>query len=93
MLAVKGLYHNGQVTLKGKFPMKSAEVIVVFPDIEEDVERTELTTEKKRELFEEFSGSVSRVIDIKQKRWRLWIRNMKALIDTNVILDWMNFVR
>ncbi len=68
MLAVKGLYHNGQVTLKGKFPMKSAEVIVVFPDMEEEVERTELTTEKKRELFEEFSGSVSRVIDIKAEK-------------------------
>ena len=41
---------------------------MVFPDMEEEVERTELTTEKKRELFEEFSGSVSRVIDIKAEK-------------------------
>lgn len=39
MLAVKGIYHDGQVVLKNKLPIKSAEVIVVFPDNEEQKKR------------------------------------------------------
>lgn len=79
MLAVKGLYHNGQVILKEKFPMKTAEVIVVFPDVEEDAKKAELTIEKKRELFEEFSGSVSRVIDIKAEKMEALDEKYKSI--------------
>lgn len=68
MLAVKGLYQNGQVTLKERFPIESAEVIVVFPDTEEDTEKAGLSEEKKWELFEEFSGSVGRTIDAKAEK-------------------------
>lgn len=71
MLAVKGLYQNGQVTLKERFPIESAEVIVVFPDTEEDIERTGLSEEKKRELFEVFSGGVGRTIDAKAEKMEI----------------------
>lgn len=68
MFAVRGLYSNGQVILKGELPLKPAEVIVVFPDIEDEVEEAEVSVEKKREIFEEFSGSVSRLIDVKAEK-------------------------
>jgi hypothetical protein len=59
MLVVKGIYNDGQVFLKNKLPIKSAEVIVVFPDSDEQKEDTGLSEKAKRELFEKFSGSVS----------------------------------
>lgn len=68
MLAVKGMYDDGKIILKGNPPVKTAEVIVVFPDSEEQKKESVLSAEKKRELFEEFSGSVNRVIDIKAER-------------------------
>lgn len=68
MLAVKGIYHDGQVILKNKLPIKSAEVIVVFPDNEEQKKETKLSEKVKRELFEEFSGSVDRIIDIQAEK-------------------------
>lgn len=68
MLAVKGIYHDGQVILKNKLPIKSAEVIVVFPDNEEQNEEMKLSEKVKRELFEEFSGSSDRIIDIQAEK-------------------------
>lgn len=68
MLAVKGIYHDGQVILKGKLPVKSAEVIVIFPDNEEVAKPIELSAERKKELFEEFSGSIDRIIDVKTEK-------------------------
>lgn len=68
MLAVKGIYNDGQVFLKNKLSIKSAEVIVVFPDSDEHKEDMELTEEAKRELFEEFSGSIDRIIDLKAEK-------------------------
>ena len=64
MLAVNGIYQDGQVTLKGRFPVKSAEVIVVFPDQEDTDGQIDLSAERKQELFDEFSGSVDRIITI-----------------------------
>ncbi len=68
MLVVKGIYNDGQVFLKNKLPVKSAEVIVVFPDSDEQKEDIGLSEKAKRELFEEFSGSINRVIDIKAEK-------------------------
>lgn len=68
MLAVKGIYQNGRVTLNEALPMKSSEVIVIFPDNEMKKDRKELSLEKKEELFEEFSGSVERMINEKEER-------------------------
>lgn len=68
MLAVKGIYNDGKVILKNKLSIKSAEVIVVFPDTDEQRENTGLSAKTKRELFEEFSGSVDRVIDVKAEK-------------------------
>lgn len=68
MLAVKGIYNDGQVFLKNKLSIKSAEVIVVFPDSEEHKENEGLTEDVKRQLFEEFSGSIDRIIDIKAEK-------------------------
>lgn len=61
MLAVKGRYSNGYITLKDRIPVKSAEVIVVFPDMDE--QDKEMDLKNRRKLFEEFSGSVDRIID------------------------------
>ena len=68
MLAVKGIYNDGKVILKNKLSIKSAEVIVVFPDTDEQREKDDLSIKAKRELFEEFSGSVDRVIDERAER-------------------------
>lgn len=68
MLAVKGIYNDGQIILKGKLPVKSAEVIVVFPDNDEIDGQIDLSVDKKRKLFEEFSGSVARTIDVRAEK-------------------------
>lgn len=68
MLAVKGIYKNGRVTLNEILPMKSSEVIVIFPDNEIKKDREQLSLDKREELFEEFSGSVERMINEKEER-------------------------
>ena len=79
MLAVKGIYQDGQVTLKGRFPVKSAEVIVVFPDQEDIGGQIELSAERKQELFEEFSGSVDRIIDEKAEKMEALDRRYESI--------------
>lgn len=66
MLAVKGRYSNGYITLENRIPVKSAEVIVVFPDMDE--RDHEMDLKNRRKLFEEFSGSVNRIIDEKAEK-------------------------
>lgn len=68
MLAVKGIYSNGHITLENRVPVKSAEVIVVFPDMDERNKEMDLTVKNRRKLFEEFSGSVDRIIDEKAEK-------------------------
>lgn len=68
MLAVKGIYENGKVILKDKPQIEMSEVVVVFPDNESVMVSEGLTMDKKRELFDGFSGSIDRVIDIKEER-------------------------
>ena len=45
-----------------------SEVVVVFPDTGSIKVSEGLTLDKKRELFDGFSGSISRVIDVKEER-------------------------
>ncbi len=79
MLAVKGIYRDGQVILKERFPVKSAEVIVVFPDQEDVTGQMKLSVERKRELFEEFSGSVDRIIDGKAEKMEALDRRYESI--------------
>lgn len=68
MLAVKGIYENGRVTLEDKPPIEMSEVVVVFPDHGSAMPSEGLDTDKKRELFDGFSGSINRIIDLKEER-------------------------
>ena len=70
MLAVKGIYDNGKITLNEKMPEpKSAtEVLVIFPDQEKNKTVNGLSMKKKKQLFEEFSGSINRIIDINSEK-------------------------
>ena len=68
VLAIKGTYHDGKVILERSLPIVSAEVIVVFPDHDDKGREMNLSVKAKKELFEEFSGSVNRVIDLKAEK-------------------------
>lgn len=68
MLAVKGIYDNGKVILEDAPLIEMSEVVVVFPDNELEKSADESALERKRELFDEFSGSVNRIIDLKAER-------------------------
>ena len=59
MLAVKGIYQDGQVTLKGRFPVKSAEVIVVFPDQEDIGGQIDLSAERNRNYLKNFPEALT----------------------------------
>lgn len=79
MLAVKGLYNDGQIVLKRKIPIKTAEVIVIFPDSEDASEKMTLSADNKRNLFEEFSGSVDRMIDVKAEKMEALDRRYESM--------------
>ncbi len=68
VLAVKGKYENGKVILDEVLQIEMSEVVVVFPDNGFAKASDKLTSNRKRELFEEFSGSINRVIDLKEER-------------------------
>lgn len=68
MLAVKGMYNNGKVILEDAPLIEMSEVVVVFSDNESETVPAESNTDKKRALFNEFSGSIDRVIDFKTER-------------------------
>lgn len=67
MLAVKGIYNNGKVILEDNPLVEMSEVIVVFPDNDLGKTEEENSLERKRALFDEFSGSINRVIDGKSR--------------------------
>lgn len=69
MLAVKGIYNNGEITIKEKLSIQNttSEVIIIFPD-EVNYVPNELSPKNRRKLFEEFSGSINRNIDIKEEK-------------------------
>lgn len=68
MLAVKGIYNNGKVILEDAPLIEMSEVVVVFPDNEFEESTVESTLERKRAFFDEFSGSINRIIDLKEER-------------------------
>ena len=68
MLAVKGIYDNGKVILEDAPLIEMSEVVVVFPDNGLEKSADESALERKRAFFDEFSGSVNRIIDLKAER-------------------------
>ena len=68
MLAVQGIYENGQIKLLGEQPKGNAEVLVIFNVSKEDdvdVTNNDMAT---RRLFDEFTGCINRKIDEKAER-------------------------
>ena len=65
MVAVQGVYENGQIQLAEAAPMERANVIVIFP--ENHIVKNEQSDQISRKLFEEFTGSISRIIDEKEE--------------------------
>ena len=65
MVAVQGVYENGQIQLAEAAPMERANVIVIFP--ENHIVKNEPSDQMSRKLFEEFTGSIDRIIDEKEE--------------------------
>ncbi len=68
MLAVQGIYENGQIKLLGEQPKGNAEVLVIFnvsKEVDVDVTNNDMAT---RRLFDEFTGCINRKIDEKAER-------------------------
>lgn len=68
VLAIKGIYNNGKVILEDAPLIEMSEVVVVFPDNESEKSSGEGALERSRALFDEFSGSINRIIDLKEER-------------------------
>ena len=73
MIAVQGIYDNGQLQLEEAAPMKKASVIVIFPE-GRPAER-QISEDSARKLFDDFSGSISR--DINEKAELMAARDEK----------------
>ncbi len=65
MVAVEGLYENGRIRLSETAPMETARVIVIFPG--DRNEKSHISDQTARELFDEFTGSIQRTIDEKRE--------------------------
>ena len=65
MVAVQGIYENGHIQLEEAAPMEKANVIVIFP--ERNAVKNEKSNQLSRKLFDEFTGSIDRVIDEKKE--------------------------
>ena len=65
MVAVQGIYENGHIQLEEAAPMEKADVIVIFP--ERNAMKNEKSNQLSRKLFDEFTGSIDRVIDEKKE--------------------------
>lgn len=49
-------------------PKTTTEVLVIFPDHEKNKALNGLSMKEKKQLFEEFSGSINRIIDINSEK-------------------------
>lgn len=67
MIAIQGLYDNGKIHLAEDAPMEKAKVIVIFPD-EKPPKEASMSKKMARDLFDEFTGSITREIDVKTER-------------------------
>lgn len=66
MIAVEGLYENGRIELSEEAPMEKAKVIVIFP--EDQTSKKNVIANSAKQLFDEFTGCISRDIDEKSER-------------------------
>lgn len=66
MIAVEGLYENGRIELSEEAPMEKAKVIVIFP--EDQTSKKNVIANSTKQLFDEFTGCISRDIDEKAER-------------------------
>ena len=65
MVAVQDINKNGQIQLKETAPMEKTNVIVIFPA--NHLIKSEQADHAFRKLFEEFMGSISRIIDEREE--------------------------
>ena len=74
MLAIKGIYNNGEFKLNEKAPMDNVEVIVIFntkgqPLLDDSSKQEEkMSDEETMRLFRQFTGSIDRDIDYEKER-------------------------
>ncbi|WP_085022117.1 hypothetical protein [Anaerovibrio sp. JC8] len=61
MIALQGVYDNGNLSIKGYVPVKKANVLVIFPS----EEFHESASPEDLVLFESLSGSISSNLDVK----------------------------
>jgi len=66
MQAIKGIYDNGDYRLEKKVPIKKGKIIVVFPEDESD--KDSMSDDEAMRLFNKFTGSIKRDIDIDKER-------------------------
>lgn len=66
MIAVEGLYENGRIELSEEAPMEKANVIVIFP--EDQTLKKNIIANSAKQLFDEFTGCISRDIDENEER-------------------------
>ncbi len=66
MIVVQGGYENGRIELAEDAPMEKADVIVIFP--EKQTLKKRKNRDCAKELFDEFTGCITRVIDEKIER-------------------------
>lgn len=66
MIAVEGLYENGRIELSEEAPMEKAKVIVIF--LEDQTSKKNVIANSAKQLFDEFTGCISRDIDEKAER-------------------------
>ena len=64
MLVLQGYYSGGRVEIYDKVPEISGKVLILFT--ENNIDDKEMT-ESDWKLFNEFSGSITRVIDVKKE--------------------------
>ena len=76
MLAVQGLYENGQVKLVGDKPEGNGEVLVIFNISKENDEKGKIGDVKKQ--FDRYTGCIHRQIDDKAER-------LEALDEKNAV--------
>lgn|GEM_PF-1009691 len=67
MIALQGEYENGILTLTSQAPANKAKVIVIFQDIEKEI-NNELSTDEAINIFNKYTGCIKRVIDEKAER-------------------------
>jgi len=66
MQVIQGYYEDGTVTLVKQAPIKRGKIIILFPD--EESSKYSMSDDEAMHLFDKFTGSIGRDIDIKKER-------------------------